>query len=337
MSLPLPQKLYWKTRNNVEYLFHSATGKGSGLLSHREDERDRNFGFGITDVVYKPQHTEFSLDLGYRLDQSPNNDCVFASRILGRSFQDSIRWSLRWDVKLGRRLGYIKGNGWSSLRAENKIAVEYGRIPYVLMPDEVNGRSWEEYSKWTPEDEALLPVSAQFKVEKYMSVFTTGQAYKAIEQGYTLFTALDWYSEMNRPPAHDNKLVAQGSYIGGHAIEICGYKDTGALFENVQTFGPFFGQGGKVYVESLFGKGKSPIYVEEHYSPEIKAHYITSYLSGRVVRSAHNPKCYLIEEGKKRYIESLDLYWKAAALSGKQHELVPQDGLDLIPEGTLYS
>jgi len=58
-------------------------------------------------------------------------------------------------VKVGRKLGYISGNGFSYLKAPLKIVTKYGRLPYELMPDETDGQSWEEYSKWDVTTEQL--------------------------------------------------------------------------------------------------------------------------------------------------------------------------------------
>lgn len=293
MSLPIHKKLFWKSKNFLEYKFLSLTNRGSGCLSHREDNQDIPFGLFNSQAHYEA----FTLDTGVRFDQERLNICVFASRVQGRSIQTGIRFSVRSDVKLAKKLGWITGNGWSSLRAENEIGVKYGRVPYELCPDEINGMSWEEYSEWTAEDERLLnEVAPHYKTPEYQKIWSWSQAVKALEDGLVLFTAGKWYLQMNAPQAPKYLLQPFGPYYGGHAYIGTGYRGRGDDFENPQTFGTTYGDNGKAWIDDLFGANQYAIYIELDLPLSSYLHYY----EGKDVKAKNGAAVYHIEDGKKK-------------------------------------
>lgn len=338
----LHKKIYWKISNRLEAFYKQTFKKGSGLLRERKDNRDfKGIGgfldrFGATTEIKEVNWIKDN----YWFNQNPFNCCVFAAFTILMSHQSGIRFSVRWLVKLARREGYISGNGWSFLKAALKCANKYGLLPYELMPDEIvrpwegRGANWEEYSKWTAEDEQFLTEALKYKISEYRSV-SKSEVLKLLPAGYLVFTAVDWYSEMNNvtPPLY--LLEQRGQKIGGHAIDIAGWKEYSKRFINPQTFGRQFGENGVAYFSDLWGVGKFSTYVISKLSIESRFEHFKKFYEGRVVRTKENPACYLIKEGKKYGILTEEMLKELMAKIGenKFDGDVKQDVLDMTELG----
>lgn len=316
-------KLYWVIKNEIHYwLIKFLHPKNTGLLSHRKDIRDKLFEGSVTEVL-----RDWSLPISFWFNQSFLNICVFASRGIGLSNQNGIRFSVRWLVKLARHFGMTKGDGFSYLRAGNELVKNYGLLPYVLMPDEV--MSWEEYSKWTPEDEALLKVAENYKA-RYSKVVNTKQAMDALQKGYVLFTASEWFQAMFNPQKPDFKLLRGGNFVGGHAYYSTGYRNYGDDFENPQTFGASYGDNGKAWIDNLFGRGQYEVYVQDFLPLESYVHYITKILDGKLVKGTKD-EIYIMDNGLRRLV-SHDTFIK----NFNSFTLVKQEALDAVPFGAEF-
>lgn len=318
------KKIFFNLVNTLEWLWKAYIASGRGLLHHKKDKRDKRFDFGVSTVIKQ------IMDYGYQFRQSPFYICVFASRELGRSQQDGVRWSVRWFVKCARRQGMTKGNGYSYLRAANEIAYHTGRIPEVLMKDDIGAMSWEEYSRWTPDDEALLPIAKTYSLKEnnlfYREIKNDTQADIAFTRHQVVFTALSWYSGMNIPKPMRYILEWVGKYIGGHAVCFTGNTEDG-LYCNHQTFGKGYGQNGKAFTRGLMKNIIAGAYVEDNYNSALLASMVQRHYVGKVVRDIDAPECYMIEPKGKRHIQTIDEYMK---LGGK-HLTVAKHIIDLIP------
>src|SRR3990167_9270568 len=121
MSLPLHKKLFWKVKNLLDVYWKQAGVQGLGLLEHRKDDRDKLFGWGFSNPNPTKDYT-FNGN-NWVFDQNPLNCCVFASNVMASSHQEGKRFSVKFAVKLAKRLGNISGNGFSYLRAGLDISV----------------------------------------------------------------------------------------------------------------------------------------------------------------------------------------------------------------------
>jgi hypothetical protein len=324
------KKLFWIIRNATSVIVQSLFG-GTGALGHKEDARDKVYAGSL--IVDRQKDSSF--DTGLRLDQNPFNVCVFYSRTTGRSMQNGIRFSARWDIKVARKNGWLTGNGWSYLRAENDIGKHIGLIPYELMPDEIGFMSWDEYSKWTEEDERLLEVASHFKVPNYSRVFTKSGAVSAISEKKALFTAGKWYYAMNRPQPSRFLLEPAGGFVGNHAYCLVAYRDYGDDFLTPQTFGDNFGDKGAAWVDNIFGPGQFAIYTEDSLSAESIAYYLKKFRQYGAIKGS-GPAIYLIYENEKCPFTSWEAYEKWCIENGKETKnfiTVSDDALALIADG----
>ena len=309
-------KILWKVRNHLEMILHRVVG-GKGLLSHKEDHRDKNH-------IYRPEEggkgmkklggriEEVFSRFKYYFNQHPFNICVFASAVIAFSEQEGIRFSVRWAVKNAKRLGLTSGNGYSYLRAMGKVATDVGFIPYELMPDEPVGalRSWSKYSEWTDADERLLEVAKKYRSHDYRWITSERSLVQAIENGYVPCTGSKWFSEMNNPKGPSFLLRFLGYYIGGHAYRITGWSFFAKYFETPQTFSKSYGDNTKAWVDNPFKTGMTyGVYVLGKLPLDIKTRHFKQYYEGKVVKVEDDPKCYYIENGKKRHITTIEIFW----------------------------
>lgn len=256
------QKAYWKAKNLYEVHWKQADVKGLGCLPHRQKDTDFVFG-GWGKNPPKPTKEYSFTGNEWTFNQNPLNICVFASNTMASSYQEVKRFSVKFAVKLGKRLGLITGNGFSYLRAGLDISQKYGRLPYEMMPDEVS--NWFDYCKDDITDEQLAE-ALKWKAPSYQKVTSPEDAVSLLEQGYCLVTALMWYSGMNMPTRPDYYLRPWGSRIGGHAICINGSRAPSLRFQdyiNKQTFGVLYGDKGMVHVKDIFASGFFDVYMME--------------------------------------------------------------------------
>ena len=306
--MPLYEKLYWKTKNEAHAMALRLAGIGSGMLSHRDDPRDR---IGVvpgneldrTPLLASPNFEVFN--------QKPFNICVFASREPGYSIQEGIEFSVRWAVKNAKRRGYVSGNGFSSLRAANKIGTEVGHLPIEYMPHHINGQSWGEYSSWSPEDKKLEPFA--LPSPEYRGVTNVREADEALEANYVLMTANRWYGAMNRPQNYKYFLVPLQGYLGGHAFMVIRRLINKKGYVTQQSFGEYYGDEGKAFLENLFSSNMYAIYFEEHLSFDTKYNYFVNRYEGQAVKAPgdENPEIYEVINGHKRLIPNMEEFSKS--------------------------
>ena len=334
------QKIYWKSLNAILAPVLRLWGN-KGLLPHRKDKRDRIARFGGSFYYKTKQKTlEFFAHQYHQI----NNICVFASGILGLSEQTGIRWSVRFAVKLARKLGYTSGNGFSSQRALLKIVTKYGLVPYEDCPDE-DMSNWNEYSKWTERDQFLLDnIAPLYKFEEYTKLTNEGAVLEALDNGYRPVTANGWYSDMNNPKHPFYVLKALGRYIGGHAFRLIGYRARGIDIDEIvmNTFGENYGDKGKAYIETSFAKGYFETYIfENNQSPMLPTELVLPLFlmqnKGKLVRSKEKSACYVIEEGQKRWVSGADemkTFWALEKEKGLTY--VNNTLLEAVPRGEDY-
>ena len=306
-------KIIYKIMNKLESIGQLIISDvPTGLLHHKKDSRDRKF-LGKKDsfigVGTSIDDKDFSLAKN-QFDQNPFTMCVFAAGTKGSSDQDGIKYSVRWSVKVARHLGYTSGQGYSYLRGFLKVATQVGLLPYRLMPDEVNGMSWNEYSKWTAEDEKLLKTALNYRLKEYKSVNNRKDLMLALKNGYAPFTGGKWFSEMNRPQSPGYLLQYLGRYVGGHSYRYTGWSYSGQYMESLNTFGENYGLEGKMWLSNPFKiTMQYSIYLISKLDLDKRVAEFKIENDGKMVRTKNDPACYLIEGGRKRHIPTMEIFW----------------------------
>jgi len=297
-----PLKILWSLRNTLHAFYLQYFNKGnSGLLTNRDNGKDLPYLGGAVEPKFKELSLIHNPD--WIFDQNPFNICTFTSEAMGDSHQEKKRFSTKFLVKVGRKLGYISGNGFSYLKAPLKIVTKYGRLPYELMPDETDGQSWEEYSKWDVTTEQLN-IALKYKSPAYRRIFNPQQAIHALEQGLVLHTANVWYSNMNNVKPPDFYITVGGYKIGGHAWSSTGYRRNDKYlkdYEILNSYGKDYGVDGLARMEDLFNYNNFAVYVAEKISE------VTNPFNVRFIQEqkAKGKKYILLVENYKEYTRGL--------------------------------
>lgn len=327
----IDKKIYWKVRNFIQARIMALRGGDiAGCLPDRKDPRDYPYLGGVADSKPASERLVISNDL-WRFDQRPFNICVFASAAMGASYQEGIRFSTKFYVQMAKRLGMITGNGFSYLRAAREISQKYGRLPYEYMPDEIGAQTWEQYSRYTITDE-MLKIAAQYKAPNYRTVRTEAEAIDALDNGYVLFTANDWYSDMNRPYAPEYLLRQTGRKVGGHAFIVDVYnapKKSLDSYETTQTFGFLYGKEGRAKIVDIFTRGYYSVFIEEKLPGRTDADRLVSVYNGLCVKGQNSSEIYKIEDGFKRHIKD----WETFTRMANQFYTVSDSLLKKVPAG----
>jgi len=326
-------KLFWQTSNALEAQvkkFVQPSGVKTGLLRHKEDGRDKNFEATMGWLGKQPTFKSVS-NFNGEIMRQVHNICVFASRKMGRLYQQGLEFSMKLPVVWGKRNGWVTGDGFSSLRAENDNGTKNGLVLVEDCPD--NQTPWREFSTLDNATYASLMEKAKLcKIPAYRPIYNVETALEALDKGFVLFTGYKWYNSDYRLKPPDFIYKFNGSIIGHHAINVTGTMPNG-LYQQPNTFGKEWGDGGVGWLKTIFSKNQYPIYIEEFIPLDIRVPLFIRQNEGRVVRTANDPACYKLENGTKRHIKTLDDYH---ALGGK-HRVVKQELLDAVPTGVPYS
>lgn len=251
-----PIEFYWKAKNVVQTPVLKVMGN-RGLLPTKYDPRDHISDLGLSWFTYTPKQKQLS-HFKFQFNQNPFNICSFAAGILALSDQMGIRLSVRFAVALAVKLGYVTGDGFSWQRAILDIMHNYGAVLYTLVPDEINGMNFEEYSKWLPEYDKILAEEAPKIKIGYKKLSSERGILEALDNGFVVITASKWYQDMFNPFAPNFFLKMTGFPIGGHAYRITGYRESLEEkgdwdLETPQTFGESFGDKGKAWSATTIG------------------------------------------------------------------------------------
>lgn len=283
------ERIKWALTNTATIAFT----EGKGYLPHRFDPRDWKY-VGSGDLSL---YAEYNIgpDL-WIYDQTPFNICVFAAGVMAFSYQEGKRFSVKFAVKIAKKNGWLKGNGWSYLRAVLKVATEYGMLPYEDMPDDIE-QSWNDYSKYDVTEEELKKASL-YKSPNYQIIRNEAEADDAIKRGYSIITGGDWYEAMSNPQPPFYVLKQIGRKLFGHMTAIVTGKDEHGYL-NPQTLGRGFGQNGKVRVERLTGPGRFTMYILEKIPGRTDLDRIKSLYDGLLVRDTSGGQLYRFKDGMK--------------------------------------
>lgn len=327
MSKPLYLKLFYKFRNTYQATTDILFQKTTGLLAHIDDARDYLFA---GTVGYIPKYTERdNLIFEDRFNQYPHNFCVHAAGTQMASHQNKIKFSERYTAKVARHLGYTTFDGLSYLRAFMEIQRNVGLLPEEYMPGAVNGMGWEEYSKWTKEDEEFLTIANQFRSPRYERVAKMSEVYELFDMGRLLLTGSKWFEGMNRVYGPDYVLKASGDKLGAHCYVLSGY----GKLNMINTFGPSWGKNGQALDPGFFENHDYAIYTSENMPIESHWFYISNTLDGTAVKGWNSPEIYYIDKGKKWYIED----WETFTENFNSFTSVSDEALKLLPLGGVYN
>lgn len=277
-----------------------------GLLNDSFDARDIKVG-GLMEWLgleqYKPTQQRLVIpNLGIK-SQTPHNTCGWHSTATDTETNEKVKLSARGLVQLGKREGFISGNGFSSLRDNMKVVQKFGIPEERYVPEGEYNPNWEEYSKFSLTKEALENAYSH-RSQSFAQVNGRNETLKLLDQGSMIHTGCDWYSDFNMRGGFSSPWLIEslGKWlIGGHAFEIAGY-DMNYLGREVyvcqNSWGEGWGDNGYFYVPINFAeKFLFSRWVQLDIAVDTARFLIEN--TGKNVRSKNSKAIWHIENGKK--------------------------------------
>ncbi len=312
-----------------------------GLLPDTPDSRDFQVGslwglLGLT--AYKPLHTEHRIDTISFKNQNPFNTCGWFSKTIGSQARERTRLSARALEKIARKNGYVSGDVFSNLRDNMLVVQKFGIPEESMLPDTDITMSWEEYSKWDL-TQVQMDNAYRHRSQSFWSVSGRDQILRALDEGKTIHTGLDWYNEYNMRGGFKAPWIIKGTAafkVGGHAVEMVGYDLTGRRFDDEMvrlqnSYGTGYGDGGdfwipmKVALQILYSK-----WVELDIPVET-GRFLQEY-NGLNVRGKGDKAVYFIRDGQKLAYPDWLTFLAYGGIKG-DIQLVDSEILAAVPNG----
>lgn len=303
-------------------------GHKGGLLPHKEDERDFQFGWLFGQQPYQPKHDVWEVKTCSIKNQYPFNTCVWNSATSQKEVQEGVPLSVKHLVATAKSKGLLWGNGFAYLRSAQQLLTETGPCEESMCPDEKT--SWDTYSA----DSSLTYTNGvngtSHKSDKYFLVQTKDETLKALDDGYAIQTGLMWMTGYNNPPADAILKVGTGASVGGHAVLIVGYDITRGLLKFQNSFGDKWGDKGFFYIrfDEWFKLGNFG-----YVTVDVAQKTLWSMYEGKDVKGS-GPAIYRIVNGKKCVFLNEKIFFKnGGSFSPRTWVQISDSLLKSIPEG----
>lgn len=332
------EQIYYKIKHLPFYLIGKY--KKSGLMLVKKDERDFKIGSiwgSLLGTEYTPKEKRLLLNTLSIKDQENLNTCVYNGTCVCKEPDEGVLLSVKSMVRYARRKGYLNGNGWSDIKAGQRVLQEFGAMEEIDMPDTGKG-DWESYST----GDLDFSKAEKHKIKSYWSLTNRNQILKALDEGRLINSGMLWYSGFNQSGGFKSPWLitkSLGYSVGGHDLAIIGY-DLDYFGNKVyiiqNSYSKYWGDNGKFYV--------SMDYMDKQmfngYDPTINldldsdvGSFIIKY-DGKDVKGKNSPAIYHIQNGvKKVYLHEMDYFVWNSEKDKLTFELVDDDILKKIPDG----
>ena len=328
----LKRILFRETIDGVNY-------EVSGLLPHVEDERD--FAFqdlgGIFD--YKPLHEVHEIKMLSVKDQGTLNTCVWNSYTVAREVSEGIILSPRSIVQFAAKHGYLRGNGFSSIREGQEVGREFGIAEERMYPNLM--LDWQSYSRFSLTN-AVCENASFHRAKSYFWAKTKSEILKALDENRPIHTGTDWYSSYNMSGGLRAPFTLpwrKGVKVGGHAFTMTGYdlRPGRMVFKFQNSFGKGYGDEGSFYVRiDDWLRDQIPGAVSVDLDIDTLKDFLKRY-EGKDVRTVDSPTIYRIEGDVKRsYPDEITFYAWGGRFEEKDRtfEYIAGSLLDSVPSGS---
>ena len=308
----------------------------SGLLPHKEDERDFKFSWLGASQGYLPAHDVLDLKTATVKNQGIFNTCVWNSAAAAKEIDEGKALSPKFLVALAKYRGLVSGTGYGYLRDAQKLLVSSGIAEEALVPDIKS--DWSSYSSPSVLTGEKMSNAALHKSSRYFLVDDRNLWFKALDEGHAIHTGLDWYSGYNQGGGFSSPWILiprKGAFVGGHAVLCKGYDVPRQLFKFQNSYGSDWGDDGCFYVRF---KDMSELFSYGYVTVDVDNATIIAAYEGKDVKSDASPAIYRVEDGKKRPFPNEAVYFKHGGKFNPRTFVVISDAiLNLMPTGEMMS
>lgn len=305
----------------------------SGFVPELQKDTDYTFGgfFDVFGKQYTPKYIR--VDLSPQLleikDQKGQNSCVLESGLYAKEVDEGQLLNTSWLAAYLRQKGQMNGKGTS-------LSCFQDALRNVGVPDRTSPVdhtvSWEKFSSSNQLTGLSYNTAAIHKIKSSYKTTDLNNVLEQLDNRRIAQTACDWMSNWNG--LGGDYILKQGGYvIGGHAIACIGYDLNyhGRKVLIIQnSFGKDWGDNGKCYVrfEDVGTILKYGFYFNTDLDKDVIG--FCSMYQNRAVKSARDPKVYVIVGSKKRWIPDEALF---TLLGFHDKEIFIDETVTLIPEG----
>jgi hypothetical protein len=334
------QNLKIKIKHSIPFLL--GKHKGSGLLPNPIDGRDFQLGsiWGNLFGTYEPLHQRKEIQTISIKDQKRINTCGWCSSVVQKEVDEGVELSVRGNVVYGKRNGLLSGDGYSYLRNNQKVLVDFGAQEEKDLPDIGHG-NWNEYSVSVLD----MVKAGVHKAQSFWTVSNRNELFKLLDENRVVQAGMEWFSGFNQGGGFKSPWLIDkslGFSVGGHAIAIIGYdlNYQGKQVYIIQnSYGEQWGDNGKFYVEmsymdrQMFSWGGYGCYATLDIQPDLGS-FLNQY-DGKNVKAQGEPTIYLIQKGvKKPYLHEMDYFaFNVEDSMMKNFEIVDKQLLDKVKKG----
>ena len=306
----------------------------TGLLPLDPDSRDLGF-WELFGVAYKPKHKKkFITPL--TIKRQKFNTCSWNAAAGMKEIDEGVELSPRSIVIAGKQMGYISGDGFSTLRNNQKVLQKFGIAEKKYLVEGSSG--WNDYSNPKYLTEEVKKSAAVHKIKSYLRLYNTREIFKALDEDRPVEIGIAWHTGFNMSGGFRSPWIIRkpvGRFVGGHAIYLCGYDLSYRgikVFISVNSLGKNWGDNGFFYITPEFLEEQIRLYgAFINYDLDLD---ITKWLiqhRNKVVKGS-KPDVYLIQDGKKRRFPDLATFYAYGYLDG---EIIRVDDrfLQAVPDG----
>lgn len=311
-----------------EVLITYLNGHRGGLLPHKEDERDLQFGSLFGFLAYQPKHEVFELPTISIKSQNPFNTCVWNSAVAQKEVDEKVPLSVKFFVDAAKAKGRLWGNGFAYLRDAQITLCDTGVCEEALCPDVKT--SWDTYSSNQSLSYTNSANATLHKSSRYFAVRTKDEILKALDDGHAVQTGFMWFSGYNNAGSAP-LVIGSGRQVGGHAVLLKGYDMKKGLFKFQNSFGKDYGDNGHFYVRmGDWLKLGTTGYV----SVDIDNASLFAIYEGKDVKSDTSPAIFRVENGMKRVYPNEKIFFKyGGKFNPKTWVPIANSILNSIPDG----
>lgn len=226
------------------------TARGSGGKFRKKDPRDfKTDVLGWSFFGYEPKHLDKEIKTLSVKNQGSMNNCTWQAATVQKEVDEGVVLSARSLTAAGYKAGLISGNGFASLESPQKILKNVGILEASEIPEEVG---WNSYIN--VDLERFKASFAKHKTQSYWSVTSKADLLKVLDEGKVVTTGIDWYTGFNQGGGFKSPWIitkAIGYKVGGHSIDIIGYKlkyNGSDVFICQNSYGNEWGDKGRFYI-----------------------------------------------------------------------------------------
>lgn len=218
---------------------------GMGAKKDKRDNRDYRIAGILPASTVEKQHFEL-VEFFPANNQYSRGSCTSQAQAHHKERQEQVNLSARFIMALTKAFEGNKEYG-AYTRNTFKIVEKYGACRDDLMPEPDPTMTWEKYINVDLIPEACYGDAKLHKSQSYWRVDKSIDQIRQVltEKGSSVVISMAWHKNFNLVGPNYGLLPDDfGSYVGGHAVEICGFDDFEEYFLIKNSWGESWGAGG---------------------------------------------------------------------------------------------